>query len=199
MKKKVLSIVAILVMFAMLVSLTACGNDKKKEEEVASSPKDAVEQFLEYVEAGRFSKASKLVDWTLTYKTYEEGYSYYDSVDYEEIEDMSSKEIKEYEDDNESDIEYAETSFESYKSTIDDLASFKIDADLEKAEKVDGTKNIYLVEADIEMTYKEDKKDDEETEDDTIEFYVMKDGEEYKIIDGVYDVKYMISDISYGY
>lgn len=199
MKKKVLSIVAILVMFVMLVSLTACGKDKKKEEEVASSPKDAVEQFLDYVEAGRFSKASKLVDWTLTYKTYEEGYSYYDSVDYEEIEDMSSKEIKEYEDDNESDIEYAETSFESYKSTIDDLASFKIDADLEKAEKVDGTKNIYLVEADIEMTYKEDKKDDEETEDDTIEFYVMKDGEEYKIIDGVYDVKYMISDISYGY
>lgn len=199
MEKKVLSIVAILVMFVMLVSLTACGSNKKKEEEVASSPKDAVEQFLDYVEAGRFSKASKLVDWTLTYKTYEEGYSYYDSVDYEEIEDMSSKEIKEYEDDNESDIEYAETSFESYKSTIDDLASFKIDADLEKAEKVDGTKNIYLVEADIEMTYKEDKKDDEETEDDTIEFYVMKDGEEYKIIDGVYDVKYMISDISYGY
>lgn len=196
MKKKILSIVAILLMFAMLVSLTACGDEEKEDDDdkdSASTPKEAVEEFLGYIEKGKFSKASDLVDWTLSYKTYDDGYY----LDYEEIEDMSSREKREYEDDNEADIESAENYFESYETSIDELDSFKIKVDIDDAEKVEGTKKIYKVEAEVEMKGKEDRRDDENTKEDTITFYVMKDDGECKIINGVYDVRYMISDFLY--
>ena len=198
MKKKLLNVVAILLMVAMLVSLTACGDDsskKSEKEESASSPKAVIEEFLGYVEDGKFSKASKLVDWTFTYKVYDDSYYSYDEYDYSEIEEMSKKEIKEYEEDNDYSIEYAQEAFEDYESEVKDMYSFKLNADVEKGEKVKGTKNIYKVEAELEMVWQEKKKDDEETSSKDVEFYLIKDGDEYKIIDGVYQTRYLLSDL----
>ena len=194
MKKKILSIITILLMVAMLFSLTACGDKSSKNDsdEEAASPKDVVKEFLGYVEDGKFSKASKLVDWTLAYKVY---YDSYGDYDYSEIEEMSKKDIKDFEEDYEYDIEYAQEAFEDYQDEVEDQYSFKIDADIGKAKKEKGTKKIYKVEADVTMTWKDDKKSDEETSDDEIEFYLIKDGDEYRIIGGVYDVRYMLSDL----
>lgn len=198
MKKKILSIITILLMFVMLITLTGCGNESKKdEEETASSPKEVVEEFLGYVEEGKFSKASKLIDWTLAYKVDDENYYSYEDYDFEALEDMPSKEIKEYKNDNEDDIEYFKNYFESYETDVDDMASFKININLEDDEKVDGTKNIYLVEAEVEMNWKIEKDDDEETSTETIEFYIMKDDGEYKIIDGITDIRYMLADMTW--
>ena len=75
------------------------------------------------------------------------------------------------------------------------MASIKFKADLEKAEKVDDAKNIYKVEAYVEMVWKENIKDEEDSSERSIDFYVIKENGVYYIIDGVYQLKGLLADL----
>ena len=200
MKRKLLGICSIILVFVALIGLTACDDKNKenneKKEEAISSPEKVVESFLEYVENGELTKASKLVDWTFSFKTYDEGYySYYDDFDFKGLEDMSTSEINEYKEDKKSDIENAKNSFEDYSNSIKNMNKFKIRSKVENGEKEDNTKNIYEVSADVKFEYQEKENDKEDTLDEEIDFYIIEKNGKYYIIDGVYDVKKMISDM----
>jgi hypothetical protein len=195
--KKLLKITLIFVlMAALLLALTACGESSKKssnEEEIEiDSPEDLVKDFVDKVAKGKLKKAAKDVDWTKYYFFY---YSW--DPDYNEIEE---KDWKDYEDEYESSIEYLEESFESYQTEIKDAKVFNLkvtDIDVEEIDEYD-VDDLYEVTFTVEGKYQATKKSDEHEIEEEITFMVLKEKGDYKIIYGISDFQYdILSDLYY--
>lgn len=195
--KKLLKITLIFVlMAALLLALTACGESSKKssnkEEIEIDSPEDLVKDFVDKVAKGKLKKAAKDVDWTKYYFFY---YSW--DPDYDEIEE---KDWKDYEDEYESSIEYLEESFESYQTEIKDAKVFNLkvtDIDVEEIDEYD-VDDLYEVTFTVEGKYQATKKSDEHEIEEEITFMVLKEKGDYKIIYGISDFQYdILSDLYY--
>jgi hypothetical protein len=194
MKKKCLSIILVItLLFTMLFGLTACGNKKDDDKEDKTGPEATVQEYFEDIGKLKFSKAFKLIDWTAYMMTSEEDY------DYDEVEAEYDDFAEEYEDEIEELNDYLDSISDYAKETLEDYGTFKIKVkDVEDAEKVDGTKNIYSVNIKVEINIQEDDEDEDSDDDsyyysdsinetETYEVYVMKSGSEYYIIGGIDD------------
>jgi hypothetical protein len=172
-------VIALLV--AMLIGLTACGSEdskNKKDEESTSGPEAVVQDYFEYIGNLKFSKAFKLIDWAAYSMIENEDY------DYDEIED----EYEEYIETNEDDIndleDYVDDLAVTLEEEIENYGKYTITVNnVEDAEKVEGTKNIYVVE--IEVAMKIETDDDVEENTDEYDVFVMKNGNDYYIIGGI--------------
>lgn len=195
--KKLLKITLIFVlMAALLLALTACGESSKKssnkEEIEIDSPEDLVKDFVDKVAKGKLKKAAKDVDWTKYYFFY---YSW--DPDYDEIEE---KDWKDYEDEYESSIEYLEESFESYQTEIKDAKVFNLKVTDIDVGEIDGydVDDLYEVTFTVEGKYQATKKSDEHEIEEEITFMVLKEKGDYKIIYGISDFQYdILSDLYY--
>lgn len=196
--KKLLKITLIFVlMTALLLALTACGESSKKssnkEEIEIDSPEDLVKDFVDKVAKGKLKKAAKDVDWTKYYFFY---YSW--DPDYDEIEE---KDWKDYEDEYESNIEYLEESFESYQTEIKDAKVFNLKVTDIDVGEIDGydVDDLYEVTFTVEGKYQATKKSDEHEIEEEITFMVLKEKGDYKIIYGISDFQYDILSNLYYY
>lgn len=176
MKKKILSILLVIVLMAgMLVGLTACGDDDKDEkEEVSSSPEAAVEDIIKAIDQ---KKAKKILDAIDIY-----GMTVLEDMDEDEYEDFYDEykdflKSDEYDDMQDEWDEAEEEALDGLQDWLDGIEDLKVKVKkITKNEEIG--KNIYEVKAKIEATQ------DDDTETDTMTFYVMKDGSSYKVIGG---------------
>jgi len=179
MKKRILStVLVVILMVSILFTLTACGDKKEEKKDKAQI---VVENYFENIGKNQFAKAFEYIDWN-AYFMVENSYEY---SKIEEDYDEYVEENKEY---IESLNNTLETFSDYYEDAIKDFETYEVKLNkVNKSEKVEDTKNIYSVEAEVELTIQETEDDEKETNKETYEIYVIKLEDEYKIIGGIDD------------
>ena len=180
MKNKIFRVVMVATLLAtMLFGLTACGN---KDDEKKSGPEKVAKEYFEDIGEKDFTKAFKLIDWQGYVMTSEE------DIAYEDLEDEYEDFGKEYEDEIAQMQEIVEQMGDYMKEAIEDYEKFSVKVkNVEDAEKVEGTKNVYCVEVEVKTTIKQEDDEEEKSETETYEIYVMKKDSKYYVVGGIDD------------
>ena len=181
MKSKILNLITITILLvAMLFGLTACENKEEKTSKM--TPESVAEDYFKNISKNDFSKAFKLIDWQGYVMVSEEYYNY------SEIEDRYDEFSEEYKDKIQQMEEYVNSFSGTIESEYGSYEKFNIEVkNVEKAKKVEGTKNLYSVGIKVNLEIQKDEGDIVEKDTKTYEIYVMKKDSKYYIIGGIDD------------
>lgn len=162
------AVVAIILVVVLLVKL------------VGPSPAKTVKKFCKYMNDGEVAKALELVDFESVYVL--------SDLDEDEYEDYA-EEYKDYKDDDDRVEEYEDfmDDYDEYVEELEDYIGEFDEYSLEvkeiKSTKKEG-KNIWKVKAKIKYTMEYEDYYIDESDTETLEFYVVKKGMKYYIVEG---------------